>query len=351
MGKSYSPVVADIFMGHWEAQLDDLATQEGAELLFAMRYADDYCIGFRGSRASLDSWVARLNAINPNIKVALEVERDRRLSFLDILLHRADDGIRTSVFRKACYTGQVVPYDSFCERRYQEAGIRSDATRALRYCEPGACLLRELNFVRNVYRKAGYPVWFINRAIAKSREAERAGPEEKEPPEGRFLSVPFTGPLFFQLRQAAANIGIRLVSKTTNTLGSRLTPKLKAPTPHGQESNVVYRIDCSCGSVYIGETGQELQSRVAQHEAAHRRRDPKSAFGMPDHHDCRPEFPNTSVLAREPNNRLRLLKESAFIRTVRETVLRAPNDDNINRNSGTLLEDRWLPALSALTGF
>ena len=49
----------------------------------------------------------------------------------------------------------------------------------------------------------------------------------------------------------------------------------------------------------------------------------------------------------ERSERIRQLKESAFIRTFgeRETVILSINDRNINRNAGTDLNDRWLPAL------
>jgi hypothetical protein len=348
MGKSYSPEVANLFMGHWEKDLDRHARAVGASLVFAMRYADDYCIGFKGSKAQLKAMVVLLNSLNPYIKVELEIERGRQLSFLDLLLSRGPSGITTGVFRKASYTGQVVPYNSFCEARYKEAGIRSDVTRALRYCSSPAAIRKELDFIRAIYHRAGYPHWLITKVAT---QAQRAHIHPK-PTLGRedtiFFSIPFVGPTFHRLRKEAAKVGIRLVSRTSNTLGARLNPKLKAPTPHLEKADVVYQINCSCGAIYVGETGQELQSRVGQHRAAHRRQDPRSAFGLPAHVDCQPDFDGVQILAQEPHQRLRLLKESALIRTATGEVIRAPNDDALNRNAGVLLPDRWLPALSAL---
>ncbi|KAF0309638.1 KICSTOR complex protein SZT2 [Amphibalanus amphitrite] len=75
------------------------------------------------------------------------------------------------------------------------------------------------------------------------------------------VSVPFAGPLFYQLKREASKIGIQLVSKPSVTIGSLLCSKAKHQLPKLQQSNVIYRIECSCQvdgdpMVYIGETDQ-----------------------------------------------------------------------------------------------
>ena len=57
-------------------------------------------------------------------------------------------------------------------------------------------------------------------------------------------------------------------------------------------------------------------------------------------------------MPHQTNPRLRLLYESAFIRShaERETVIRSPNDEAINRNSGLLFDQRWLPLMRILRG-
>ena len=53
------------------------------------------------------------------------------------------------------------------------------------------------------------------------------------------------------------------------------------------------------------------------------------------------------MLGREKHTRLRLLLESAKIRTLGrfQTILVSPNDEAINRQSGAMLDDLWLPLL------
>ena len=44
--------------------------------------------------------------------------------------------------------------------------------------------------------------------------------------------------------------------------------KVNDTLPLGKQSNVVYRIPCSCGQVYIEETKQRLETRLKEHQDA-----------------------------------------------------------------------------------
>jgi hypothetical protein len=299
-----------------------------------------------------------LNQKHPSIKVTLEEDKDRAISFLDIKIERSPRGFSTSVFRKACNTGQVVPFHSFTDARYLEAGIRSDTIRAIRYCSAQPSLQNELAHIRRTYCSQGFPPSYVQRVMQRTRshlslKARALSAPPNQDPEPNFISIPFTGPIFYAVKRAATKINTRMVSKSSNTIGSQLCSQVKHRLPLLQQSNVVYSIRCECGGRYVGESERELQVRVKEHETgwndARANKKTKavgsSAFGA--HAACKPDFEGVEVLFREKNHRLRLLTESACIRTFgqRETILVSPNDANINRNSGTLLSDRWLPVI------
>ena len=167
------------------------------------------------------------------------------------------------------------------------------------------------------------------------------------------ISVPFAGSCFYQLKKAASKIEIQLVSKPPLTLGSVLCSKAKHHLPKRQESNVIYLIEWSCKVedepvVYIGETDRELatsQGTPGQLGGISPFKGQSLAFST--HRSCNPAFDNAKILNRATHHQMRLLMESAYIRTVgrREAVLVSPNDSNVNRNSGALLQDRWLPVI------
>ena len=360
MGKSYSPVVADLYMGHWESDIQQLASTCGGKVYKFCRYADDYLVLFQGSDGHIKEWVDCLNRKDASIKVTVEIEKNQQLPYLDIMISR-DEKFKTKVYRKSCATNQVPAFTSYTETRHLRSAIRSDCIRAIRYCTSDKDRQHELQFIRQKFRQHGYPEQFINdtiqRASADLRLKARALPPPSDtcsrPPPFR-LSVPFAGSCFYQLKKEASKIGIQLVSKPSKTVGSVLCSKAKHHLPKQQESNVVYKIECSCQVdgepvIYIGETDRELATRVREHRdswtGSARSKANTSAFST--HRDCTPRFEDTKILDRAPHHQMRLLLESAYIRTVgrREAVLTSPNDGNVNRNSGTLLQDRWLPII------
>ncbi|KAF0297742.1 hypothetical protein FJT64_004834 [Amphibalanus amphitrite] len=361
MGKSYSPVVADLYMGHWEADLELLAANCGGRVHAFCRYADDYLVLFEGSDDILSTWVNQLNSKDSSINVTTDLEVNRQLPYLDICITRRDDKFCTKVYRKSCNTNQVPAFSSYTETRYLRAAIRSDCTRAIRYCSSMRDRQQELDFIRQKFHHHGYPRSFIDSAIQKTRTDLRlkaralpAPPSANSHPAPVRVSVPFAGPLFYQLKREASKIGIQLVSKPSVTIGSLLCSKAKHHLPKLQQSNVIYRIECSCQvdgdpMVYIGETDRELGTRLREHReswtGAVRSRANTSAFST--HRDCSPAFDAIKILNRASHHQMRLLLESAYIRTVgrREAVLVSPNDANVNRNSGALLHDRWLPII------
>ena len=232
---------------------------------------------------------------------------------------------------------------------------------SFRYCSTIRDRQQELDFIRKKLHRHGCSRSFINstpqKTITDIQLKTRALPAPSSAsasPAPVRISVPFAGPCFYQLKREASKIGIQLVSRPSLTVGSLLCSKAKHHLPKLQQSNVIYRIECSCKVdgepvVYIGETDRELETRVREHRESWtgsvRSKANASAFSA--HRNCTPAFEDTRILDRASHHQMRLLLESAYIRTVgrREAVLVSPNDANVNRNSGALLQDRWLPVI------
>jgi hypothetical protein len=118
MGKAFSPLVADLFMGSWEKDLEHIARENNVNVIAACRYMDDYLILCRGGVAELKEWIACLNRKDPSIKVSHELENDCQLPFLDLLIRRQSSGFVTSVYRKSCNTAHAVPFHSYTDIRF-----------------------------------------------------------------------------------------------------------------------------------------------------------------------------------------------------------------------------------------
>ena len=78
------------------------------------------------------------------------------------------------------------------------------------------------------------------------------------------MVIPYVAGMSEDIRCVCRKFNIRVVFKSGRTLRSMLT-MVKDTLPLGKQSNVVYRIHCSCGQVYIRETRQRLETRLKKH--------------------------------------------------------------------------------------
>ena len=110
MGSPLAPVLANLFMGHWEKNwLDNYLS---SQVLFYRRYVDDTFCLFSSEEDAL-MFFDYINARHPSIRFTMEREIDKKLLFLDILLDNSHPSIVTSVYRKKTFTGLLTNYFSF----------------------------------------------------------------------------------------------------------------------------------------------------------------------------------------------------------------------------------------------
>lgn len=133
-----------------------------------------------------------------------------------------------------------------------------------------------------------------------------------------FFRFPYIGGLSPKIDRLIRPRGGKLAFynlKTVNSVYSRL----KDPIPLLQQSCLVYRIPCTCGSCYIGQTKQRLEERLKQHKNDCRTvnflKTGKTALSShhfdTGHNFC---FDQVSVLHRENNLVKRNLSEMVFIK-------------------------------------
>ena len=110
-----------------------------------------------------------------------------------------------------------------------------------------------------------------------------------------------------------------------------------------KQSGVIYRIPCSCGKIYIGETGRELGLRVQEHQKAVRlcsNRTGLDRHARDSGHSM--DWDNITILAREAHWQKRKLKENLEIEKSRDRVL--------NDYSGYAFNQLWAKFLNPGNG-
>ena len=164
--------------------------------------------------------------------------------------------------------------------------------------------------------------------IIKSAVRPRREGEPKESPKCT-IRVPYVSGLSEDLRRICRRYDIRTVFTTTSTLSPQFT-RVKDVDPLLSRAGVVYKIPCSCGKKYIGETKRALGTRLKEHQAATRRGEvEKSAIA--EHASAeqhQPLWEEISILEQADRDDVLRIKEAFCIAT-------AEHQKSLNRDQGT----------------
>ena len=134
--------------------------------------------------------------------------------------------------------------------------------------------------------------------------------------------------------------------KSTSNLQSILCKKNKS-TIDQQSTLGVYKIPCSCGKHYVGETGATVKTRIKQDQKAVFE-NKKNNSALAEHTDiCNGsvQWDKASILASE---------NKFFQRSVRESLeiqrQRTPPEQGLNKDTGRYVKTNdWLPLLRKIT--
>ncbi|XP_071054382.1 uncharacterized protein [Onthophagus taurus] len=225
-----------------------------------LRYVDDIFVIWQHGQKRLQEFLDYLNSQHPMIKFTMETETAKKLPFLDVLVTRTTNGdMELGVYRKNTHTNRYLQACSHHHPQQKRSVIRTLFQRAARLCE-GENLKKEQHFLRGVLQKNGYTSRDINQAIKQRKQKEDTVSTK---PLG-FICLPYvsgvTEGIARHLKKNDIVVRYGTVSKIRNTLPiakDKLTPLKGAG---------VYRLSCSCGKVYVGQTGRNVECRIKEHE-------------------------------------------------------------------------------------
>ena len=260
MGSPLGPILANIFVGYYEHQLFQTVN---APLIYR-RYVDDTFVLF-SNRNESDAFLNHLGNLHPSLEFTCEQKIDNQIPFLDVLVERDNLTFYTSVFRKNTFTGEYIPWNSFCPLKRKTNLIACLTNRALKICSPSK-LNEEISKIKDIFSNLGYPLDLVRRTILSARKPRPTGLSQKSVV---YIRLPFIGPMsrIYQQRISTAvtkcyqSIRLRTIFNTRTLMKSHV----KDVSPTLQQSNVVYKFSCRCGNLYVGRTSNRLQARINQH--------------------------------------------------------------------------------------
>ena len=332
MGNPLSPVVANIYMEHFEEMALNTATKRPSTWL---RYVDDTFVVWNGDRNELNEFLTHLNSLRSSIQFTMEIEDNNSLPFLDVLVTKNDSGLRTSVYRKRTHTDRYIHHTSNHHPAVKEGTIRCLANRAERICIDRDTLADEKQHLERAFMKNGYPRNIVRRALMKTtrRHEDEERSDTTRPP---LCILPYVRGLSEKIKRICNKRGVKTVFKKTKTARDTLT-NVKG-THKNSDKGVIYQIPCvDCDHVYIGETGRPFHVRLKEHQRAVTQGDRRNANAV--HHmntGHTIDWNNAKILRREERWKERKILESIHIKS----------NSTFNLDSGFPLDQIWTDLIS-----
>lgn len=239
MGTPCAPPLAQLFVaGLEEAARASLGQQWPA---LYVRYIDDGFAIFNGHRSQLDTFMAAVQAMHPNLRWTFTVSQ-KAVAFLDLSIWIGRDGrLGYSMHTKALNAFQYIPFSSFHDPSVARGWILTELFRIRRNSSTElARLYASLKFFKRL-RKRGYKPDFLSGVFAS--EAARHGQVAQAARQSRqFMVLPFdrtasVWPHRSVLREWYESVPCSLVSaapgvafRRSATLGSRII-RAQLPPP------------------------------------------------------------------------------------------------------------------------
>ena len=251
MGSPVSVVVAEIVMQHVEESA--LATCRQTIPLW-LRYVDDTFTAVH--KDEIDDFHDHLNEQNADIQFTKEIEENRTLPFLDCLVSRDNNELRTIVYRKPTHTDRLLDESSYNPTSHKATTIKTLTRRAQLVCDTPDSLRDENRYLERVFHKNNYNSDFIRRNIYRPTEVDATN---MNPTPVTTVTIPYIKGTSETISRILQPYNIRVAHKPTTTLRHLLTNVKDRDEPSNRQG-AVYKIKCSdCQASY---------TRLTEHKRA-----------------------------------------------------------------------------------
>ena len=175
MGSPLGPILANIFMAELERSvIPGLANK----LDNWRRYVDDTICNKKVD--SIDYVLSKLNNFHRNIQFTVEVEKEGRISFLDVLMIRDKNNIETTIHRKPTNNNIYLNWTSHAPNKWKMGTLRTLVRRAYDICSTNEHLQNELSHINKVFHEQNqYPFWVINKVFCEIKRSNHQQLQEQ----------------------------------------------------------------------------------------------------------------------------------------------------------------------------
>ena len=155
---NYSVAVAETVIQNIAEQA--LATYARTVPLW-LRYVDDTFTAVH--KDGIDDFHEHLNRQNADIQFTKEIEENGKIPFLDCLVTRDNNKLKTTIYRKPTHTDRLLDQSSYNPTSHKATTIRTLTRRVQLVCDSPDSLQDETDYLNNLFSKNNYNTDFVRR--------------------------------------------------------------------------------------------------------------------------------------------------------------------------------------------
>ncbi|XP_072152535.1 uncharacterized protein [Bemisia tabaci] len=280
MGGPISPIMADIFMDKYDHRICT-SNKWASKILCYFRYMDDIFAVWLGTDRELSIFHNEINDLHPNLRFKLEVG-GKTLNFLDLTIRVENRKIKFGIYRKQCFTDAIIPNNSYHPWPQKMAGFHSMLNRLTTIPLEKEEYERELTTILNIATNNGYQKRDIFHLLHRKQQEKRDrmiyGKIKTKGTE-KWISIPYIEKISERVKGIIEkDKSVKVTYGNQRNLGRIL---INTKEKCGKlEASGVYKIECNCGKIYIGQTGRSVATRLKEHvDCAILKRRGQSSFG------------------------------------------------------------------------
>ena len=233
----------------------------------------------------------------------------------------------------------TIQHTSFIPHHYKVALVKTLICRAYRHCSSWLLFHVEIENITDMLMNNGYNLSLIENTVKlflvkcfndnNNADNTKYGPDQFKV----FIKLPFIGDMSHKVSSSIKSCLNQIKCGRVGLIFShgfmRLDNKFKFKDfqPKHLQSGVVYKIECNCGKVHIGETGQCIKTRFNEHIKTSGTNITEVGKHLACSPTCTISFEDVSILAYEHRMRKGRILESLYIQ---DFNLREILNDNLH---------------------
>ena len=263
-----SQPLSNIWLSKFEPNIRDDAKR-------VERYMDDILGTIK--QQFIETKVKEINALHSNLKFTLEVEAERKMSFLNLCLNHVNDKLSSPWYCKPTDTGLIMNYHALAPTCYKRSVVEGFVHIVYRACSSWENFHDSVEKLNMILQRNQYPQDFYDPIISKTIEKLVAPKVNQKDEEVDFTSqksnivkqnifIEYRGIATDHIIKRLDSIGAPLQPVITLRKIKTCLPSLKSKIEKTLKSRVVYKTVCpGCNAYYIGQTSRHFITRFKEH--------------------------------------------------------------------------------------